>query len=38
MFWGYIVNGKKGPSLFWEKEWGSINFARYDKRILSLIE
>jgi hypothetical protein len=38
MFWGYIVNGKKGPSLFWEKEWGSINSTRYNERILSLME
>jgi len=38
MFWGSIVNRKKGPSLFWEKEWGSINSERYDERILSLIE
>jgi hypothetical protein len=38
MFWGCIVDGKKGPSLFWEKEWGLINSIRYDERILSLME
>jgi hypothetical protein len=38
MFWGSIVDGKKGPSLFWEREWGSINSTRYDKRILSVME
>ena len=38
MFWGSIVEGKKGPSLFWEKEWGSINSTRYDERILSMME
>ena len=38
MFWGSIVDGKKGPALFWEKEWGSINSARYDRKILSMIE
>jgi transposase len=38
IFWGSIVDGKKGPSLFWEKEWGSINSTRYNERILSLIE
>jgi hypothetical protein len=38
MFWGYIVYVKKGSSLFWEKEWGSINSTRYDERILSLME
>jgi hypothetical protein len=38
MFWGSIVEGKKGPSVFWEKEWGSINSTRYDERILSIME
>jgi hypothetical protein len=38
MFWGSIVDGKKGPSLFWEKEWGSINSTRYDLKVLSIIE
>ena len=38
MFWGSIVDGKKGPALFWEKEWGSINSTRYDRKILSMIE
>jgi transposase len=38
MFWGSIVDGKKGPSLFWEKEWGSINSTRYDRKILSIME
>jgi DDE superfamily endonuclease len=38
MFWGSIVDGKKGPALFWEKEWGSINSARYDRKILSMIQ
>jgi hypothetical protein len=38
MFWGCIVDGKKGPSLFWEKHWGTINSARYNERILSLME
>jgi hypothetical protein len=38
IFWESIVDGKKGPALFWEKEWGSINSARYDQKILSLIE
>jgi hypothetical protein len=38
MFWGSIVDGKKGPALFWEKEWGSINSTRYDRKILSMIQ
>jgi transposase len=38
MFWGSIVDGKKGPCLFWEKSWGTINSERYNRRILSRIE
>jgi hypothetical protein len=38
MFWGSIVDGKKGPCLFWEKSWGTINSERYNLRILSRIE
>lgn len=29
MFWGSFAGGKKGPCLFWEKEWGTINAASY---------
>lgn len=29
MFWGSFANGQKGPCLFWEKEWGSINASSY---------
>ena len=25
MFWGIIIDGRKGPSLFWEKGWGTMN-------------
>ena len=38
MFHGLIVDGKKGPCLFWEKGWGSINSTRYDEKILLSIE
>jgi hypothetical protein len=38
MFWGTIVDSKKGPSLFWEKHWGTINSVRYNERILLLME
>ena len=38
MFHGCIVDGKKGPCLFWEKRWGTINSTRYDEKILSMIE
>jgi hypothetical protein len=38
MFHGLIVDGKKGPCLFWEKGWHTINSERYDEHILSYIE
>jgi hypothetical protein len=38
MFHGTIINGKKGPAVFWEKEWGSVNSERYDEYILSNIQ
>lgn len=37
MFWGCFNGTTKGPSLFWEKEWGSINSESYCERILPLI-
>ena len=38
MFWGCFSGGlEKGPSLFWEKEWGSINKVSYCERIVPLI-
>jgi transposase len=38
MFHGTIVDGKKGPAQFWEKEWGNIKSASYNKYILLYIE
>ena len=38
MFHGTIVDGKKGPARFWEKEWGNINSTTYNKYILSHID
>jgi hypothetical protein len=35
MFHGVIVDGRKEPSCFWEKWWGTINSARYDEHILT---
>jgi len=37
MFWGCFAGGVKGPCLFWEKEWGSINKISYCERIVPLI-
>ena len=38
MFWGSF-SGELGlgPSLVWEKEWGTINTESYGSRILPLI-
>ena len=38
MFHGSIAEGKKGPGIFWEKEWGNINSASYNIHILSKIQ
>ena len=38
MFWGCFAGGNKGPSLFWEKEWGSIDQKGYSERIIPLID
>lgn len=37
MFWGCFHVGVKGPCLFWEKEWGSINKDSYCERIVPII-
>ena len=38
MFWGCIHGAVKGPSLFWEKEWGTINKESYQERIVPIID
>ena len=38
MFWGTLVSGRKGPFIFFEKEWGSVNSTSYNTHILSLVE
>ena len=38
MFWGSFSGCTKGPCLFWEKEWKSINKERYCERIVLLVE
>jgi hypothetical protein len=37
MFWGTIVRGTKGPYVFIEKEWGSVNSEVYNTHVLSLV-
>lgn len=34
MFYRVIVEGKKGPTVFWEKEQGTINSEKHDTIIL----
>lgn len=38
MFWGCFAGPEKGPCLFWEKEWGSINAEEYCQKIVPLID
>ena len=38
MFHGSIIEGKKGPYYFWEKQWGTMDSEKYDRFILSNIE
>jgi hypothetical protein len=37
MFWACFSGQTKGPCLFWEKEWKTINKERYCERIVPLI-
>jgi len=38
MFWGCFSANIKGPSLFWEKEWGTIKSENYCERVVPLIQ
>jgi transposase len=38
MFWGCFSGVSKGPCLFWEKEWKSINKESYCERIVPLVD
>ena len=38
MFHGTIVNGVKGPAVFWEKDWGTMDSRKYDAVILNNIK
>jgi hypothetical protein len=37
-FWGALIKGRKGPYIFFEKEWGNVNSEIYNTHALSLIE
>ncbi len=38
LFHGTIVMGGKGPAVFWEKDWGSMDSFKYDVIILDNIQ
>jgi len=38
MFHGTIVDGHKGPAIFWEKEWGNMKSSTYDTYILARVQ
>jgi transposase len=38
MFWGCFHGYTKGPSLFWEKDWGSIREETYRAKIIPLVD
>ena len=37
MFWACFSGSKKGPCLFWEKDWGTITKESYCERIVPLV-
>ncbi len=38
MFWGCFNDNKKGPDLFWEKEWGTVKEESYRDQIVPIID
>ncbi|KAI1001755.1 hypothetical protein K3495_g6448 [Podosphaera aphanis] len=36
MFWASFAGSEKGPSQFWEKDWGNITSSSYSERIVPL--
>ncbi len=38
MFWGCFHGDKKGPGVFWEKDWGSIKETTYRAHIVPIID
>jgi len=37
MFWGSFAGSTKGPSFFWEKEYGGIDAEKYQRHIIPLV-
>ncbi|OAA58358.1 transposase [Akanthomyces lecanii RCEF 1005] len=38
MFWGSFAGHEKGPGIFWEKDWGSINAQSYADHTVPIID
>lgn len=38
MFWGCFHGCRKGPGVFWEKDWGYIDAASYQRHIVPVID
>jgi transposase len=38
MFHGCIAGTRKGPGVFWEKDWGNVASASYNTHILSKVQ
>lgn len=38
MFWGCFAGNRKGPGIFWEKDWGKINADSYQEHIVPVVD
>ena len=38
MFWGCFSGKEKGPYVFWEKDWGTVNAESYAARVVPLVD
>ncbi len=38
MFWGSFAGYEKGPGIFWEKDWGTINSDSYQAHTVPVID
>jgi transposase len=38
MFWGCFAGIKRGPGIFWEKDWGPIDATSYGQHIVPVID
>ena len=38
MFWGCFAGKSKGPGIFWEKDWGTINAESYWQYVILVVD